>query len=59
MRILRLVENISSGTSAVHYRTESMHGAGSPAAQMIMINRLGDLERKKQFAKALAGIPEE
>jgi len=27
-RILRLVENITLGTAAVGYRTESMHGAG-------------------------------
>jgi len=28
LRILRLVENMSLGTAAVGYRTESMHGAG-------------------------------
>jgi 4-hydroxybutyryl-CoA dehydratase / vinylacetyl-CoA-Delta-isomerase len=57
MRILRLIENITLGTAAVGYRTESMHGAGSPQAQRIMIARQGNLGEKKEFAKAIAGIP--
>lgn len=57
MRILRLVENITLGTAAVGYRTESMHGAGSPQAQRIMIARQGNIEQKKELAKAIAGIP--
>ncbi len=56
MRILRLIENLTLGAGAVSYRTESLHGAGSPEAQMIMINRLADLEGKKRLAKRLAGI---
>ena len=56
MRILRLIENLTLGTAAVSYRTESMHGAGSPEAQAIMIRRLSDLEAKKALAKRLAGI---
>jgi 4-hydroxybutyryl-CoA dehydratase/vinylacetyl-CoA-Delta-isomerase len=56
MRILRLIENLTLGTAAVSYRTESMHGAGSPEAQVIMIGRLSDLEAKKAMAKRLAGI---
>ena len=56
MRILRLIENLTLGTAAVSYRTESMHGAGSPEAQVIMIGRLSDLEAKKTLAKRLAGI---
>lgn len=56
MRILRLIENITLGTAAVGYRTESMHGAGSPQAQRIMISRQGNLEQKKELAKAIAGI---
>lgn len=58
MRILRLIENIALGAGAVSYRTESMHGAGSPQAQRIMIARQADLEEKKRLACALAGIPE-
>jgi 4-hydroxybutyryl-CoA dehydratase/vinylacetyl-CoA-Delta-isomerase len=56
MRILRLIENITLGTAAVGYRTESMHGAGSPQAQRIMISRQGNLEQKKELAKVIAGI---
>lgn len=58
MRILRLIENITLGTAAVGYRTESMHGAGSPQAQRIMIARQGNLESKKELAKAIAKIDE-
>jgi 4-hydroxybutyryl-CoA dehydratase/vinylacetyl-CoA-Delta-isomerase len=57
MRVLRLIENLTLGTAAVGYRTESMHGAGSPQAQRIMIARQGNLEQKKALAKAIAGIP--
>jgi len=56
MRILRLIENFTLGTAAVSYRAESMHGAGSPEVQVIMIGRLSDLEAKKGLAKRLAGI---
>ena len=58
MRILRLIENITLGTAAVGYRTESMHGAGSPQAQRIMIARQGNLEAKKLLAKNIAQIDE-
>jgi 4-hydroxybutyryl-CoA dehydratase/vinylacetyl-CoA-Delta-isomerase len=43
---------MTSGTALV----ESMHGAGSPQAQRVMIYRQGNLEEKKSFAKALCGI---
>jgi 4-hydroxybutyryl-CoA dehydratase/vinylacetyl-CoA-Delta-isomerase len=56
MRILRLIENMTSGTGAVAYRTESMHGAGSPEAQVIMIGRQSDLAHKKELAKTIAGV---
>lgn len=56
LRILRLIENLCLGTAAVGYRTESMHGAGSPQAQRIMIARQGNLEQKKALAKAIAKI---
>ncbi|UZW13609.1 4-hydroxyphenylacetate 3-hydroxylase family protein [Clostridium pasteurianum] len=58
MRILRLIENLSLGTAAVGYRTESMHGAGSPQAQRIMIARQGNIPAKKKLAKAIARIEE-
>jgi 4-hydroxybutyryl-CoA dehydratase/vinylacetyl-CoA-Delta-isomerase len=56
IRILRLIENMTMGRNAVGYLTESMHGAGSPQAQRIQIARQMDLERKKEFARRLAGI---
>jgi len=56
MRLLRLIENLTLGAGAAAYRTESMHGAGSPQAQRVMIARQGGLERKKELARALAGI---
>lgn len=55
-RIMRLIENLTLGTAAVGYRTESMHGAGSPQAQRIMIARQGNLEHKKKIAKEIAKI---
>ena len=55
-RILRLLENLCLGTAAVGYRTESMHGAGSPQAQRIMIARQGNIQGKKALAKNIAGI---
>lgn len=56
IKLMRLVENLSLGTAAVGYLTESMHGAGSPQAQRIMIARQGDLAGKKELAKAIAKI---
>ncbi len=56
IRILRLIENITLGTAAVGYLTESMHGAGSPQAQRIMISRLVNMKEKQDTAKRLAGI---
>ncbi len=59
MRILRLIENITMGTAAVGYLTESMHGAGSPQAQRIMISRLTNMKQKQKSAKFLCGIDKE
>ena len=56
MRVLRFLENICLGSAAVGYRTESLHGAGSPQAQRIMIGRQGNIEGKKDLAKTIAGI---
>lgn len=57
-RILRLIENMTMGRNAVGYLTESLHGAGSPQAQRIQIQRQMDIGRKKKYAKDLAGIDE-
>jgi 4-hydroxybutyryl-CoA dehydratase/vinylacetyl-CoA-Delta-isomerase len=56
MRLLRLIENITLGAGAVSYLTESIHGAGSPQAQKIMITRLADLQSAKQCAFRLCGM---
>jgi 4-hydroxybutyryl-CoA dehydratase/vinylacetyl-CoA-Delta-isomerase len=56
MRILRLIENITLGTAAVGYLTESMHGAGSPQAQRIMISRTVNMKEKRKAAKKLVGL---
>jgi len=53
IKLARLIEAMTGGTALV----ESMHGAGSPQAQRIMIYREGDLEKKMKLAKALLGIP--
>lgn len=55
-RVLRFLENLCLGSAAVGYRTESMHGAGSPQAQRIMIQRQGNIEGKKELVKPLCGI---
>jgi 4-hydroxybutyryl-CoA dehydratase/vinylacetyl-CoA-Delta-isomerase len=57
-RMLRLIENMTMGRNAVGYLTESLHGAGSPQAQRIQIERAMRLEEKKSLAKALAGVNE-
>jgi len=56
MKVLRLIENITLGRNAVGYLTESMHGAGSPQAQRIQIARGMEVDKKRGFARKLAGI---
>jgi 4-hydroxybutyryl-CoA dehydratase/vinylacetyl-CoA-Delta-isomerase len=55
LRLLRLIEGMTCGTALV----ESMHGAGSPQAQRIMIERRANFERKKRLAEKLAKIGEQ
>jgi 4-hydroxybutyryl-CoA dehydratase/vinylacetyl-CoA-Delta-isomerase len=47
-----MIEAMTGGTALV----ESMHGAGSPQAQRIMIYRESKLAEKIKLAKRLAGI---
>jgi len=56
IHLLRLIENLTIGLGAVCYLTESLHGAGSPMAQKIMIGRRANIERMKSNAKRLCGI---
>lgn len=57
-KMLRFIENLTMGCAAVGYLTESMHGAGSPQAQRIMIARQVDLEHRKELAEKLCGVKE-
>jgi len=54
IRLIRLLEAMTCGTALA----ESMHGAGSPQAQRIMIERQANLEHKKRLARKLAKIDE-
>jgi len=56
MKVLRLIENIVAGAGAVAYLIESVHGAGSPMAQRIMIGRQGEIEGKISRVKGLLDI---
>ena len=55
IRLLRLLEAMTCGTAMV----ESMHGAGSPQAQRVMIERRANLQHKKRLAERLAKIGEQ
>jgi len=56
MKVLRLIENLVSGAGAVGYLIESMHGAGPPTAQRIMISRQAEVDEKVIKVKTLLGI---
>jgi 4-hydroxybutyryl-CoA dehydratase/vinylacetyl-CoA-Delta-isomerase len=51
-KMLRLVENMSVGAGL----PEAMHGAGSPAAQKIMIARRSGIQIKEKLAETICGI---
>ncbi|MHA1945799.1 MAG: 4-hydroxyphenylacetate 3-hydroxylase family protein [Candidatus Hodarchaeales archaeon] len=55
-KLLRFIENLSMGLASVSYKTESLHGAGSPQAQRIMITRQSGLEKKIQLVKDILDI---
>jgi len=57
-RMLTLIHAMCFGVVAPSYHTESMHGAGSPQAQKIMIERESDMESKQKLARSIAGIDE-
>jgi 4-hydroxybutyryl-CoA dehydratase/vinylacetyl-CoA-Delta-isomerase len=56
MRLLRWIENQLMGRGAVAYITESIHGAGSPQAQRVMMTRFADMEGLRNLAKKLIEI---
>jgi len=55
-KLLRFVENLTYGAGAVPLRLECMHGAGSPAAQRIVIERNTDWSARMAQARKLAGL---
>lgn len=56
VKIMKFIENMTVGCGAAAYLTESIHGAGSPQAQRIMISRLAGLEEKVGLARKIARI---
>jgi 4-hydroxybutyryl-CoA dehydratase/vinylacetyl-CoA-Delta-isomerase len=55
-RLLRLVEWFAYGSGSVPLRIECMHGAGSPQAQRLVIERAIDWKDRVKLARRLAGI---
>jgi 4-hydroxybutyryl-CoA dehydratase/vinylacetyl-CoA-Delta-isomerase len=56
IKVLRFIENLVAGAGCVAYLIESMHGAGPPMAQRIMISRQANLEGKIGQVKSILGI---
>jgi len=56
MKVLRLIENLVAGAGSVAYLIESMHGAGPPMAQRIMIGRQADLESKINLVRNILDL---
>lgn len=56
IRMTRLIENLTMGTGANFYLCESIHGAGSPMAQRMTIERHEDMEKKEKLAKEIANV---
>jgi 4-hydroxybutyryl-CoA dehydratase/vinylacetyl-CoA-Delta-isomerase len=57
-KLLRLVEYMTYGSGSGPLRIECMHGAGSPQAQRIVIERNTDWDTKMAAARRLAGLCE-
>jgi 4-hydroxybutyryl-CoA dehydratase/vinylacetyl-CoA-Delta-isomerase len=55
-RALRLLEYMSYGSGSVPLRIECMHGAGSPQAQRIVLERSVDWEARIRRARVLCGL---
>jgi 4-hydroxybutyryl-CoA dehydratase/vinylacetyl-CoA-Delta-isomerase len=58
-RLLRFVESLTYGAGSVPFRIECMHGAGSPQAQRVVLERAIDWEAKVARARVLAGLAED
>jgi 4-hydroxybutyryl-CoA dehydratase/vinylacetyl-CoA-Delta-isomerase len=55
-QVLRFVESLTYGSGAVPFRIECMHGAGSPQAQRVVLEREIDWDAKVARARVLAGL---
>ncbi len=55
LRVARLIESMVAGPGRLG--ALCMHGGGSPAAAQMTIKQLAELERKKELARTLAGVP--
>jgi len=55
-KLIRFIENLSMGVASLSYKTESLHGAGSPQAQRIMISRQAGIEDKIRLVKDILDI---
>ncbi len=55
LRTARLIESMVAGPGRLG--ALCMHGGGSPMAAQMSVRQLADLERKKEMARRLAGIP--
>jgi 4-hydroxybutyryl-CoA dehydratase/vinylacetyl-CoA-Delta-isomerase len=53
LRMVRLLENVSL---SVAFLIESVHGAGSPEAQRIVLNRIYDYDYAEKIARYLANL---
>ncbi len=56
IKVLKFIENMTVGCGAAAYLTESIHGAGSPQAQRIVIRRQANLKDKVKLVKKLTDI---
>jgi 4-hydroxybutyryl-CoA dehydratase / vinylacetyl-CoA-Delta-isomerase len=56
VKALRLIEYMAYGSGSVPLRIECMHGAGSPQAQRIVLERGIDWEARMKRARVLAGL---
>jgi len=55
-KLIRFLENASMGTTGLSYKIESLHGAGSPQAQRIMIARQAHLDQKKELVRKILDL---
>lgn len=55
-KVLRFIENLTYGQTGVSFKGESLHGAGSPQAQRIMIARQANFNNKKDYVKKILDI---